>query len=126
MSSVESRMSLLQPGAYTSTGAIIFYSNMWVISATRTSVALPIPKCYLKHITINIFGNTLVGGGVTITFYKNASTVGSSVSWASGETGAKTITLNDYAEENDVICLEVNVAGTSGYIQFGTAGVHYE
>jgi hypothetical protein len=83
------------------------------------------PKMILNKMVVNIFGNTF-NNTLSITFRVNEADVGSTLTWAAGETGTKTVSFSDaVVEKGSLICVKMVVVATSGSVSFARGGLTY-
>lgn len=125
MSNVESYFNLT-PGSSTAYAAGQTGFLCWFGAYIGETVTLTrFPKCIVCRIVMNVATNT-VNGDTTFTLRLNGATTGYNVTYAAGETGKKSTTVNIIIEEGDNLSMEMVIGGTAGGITPATGGVHYD
>jgi len=81
-------------------------------SAYETSAQVPMPKCKVKKITINIISNTL-GSASTLTLRKNGASTGVTITINAGQTGQLSVNCDVQFNEGDLLSIEIVVGGTN-------------
>jgi len=81
-------------------------------SAYEVSAQVPMPKCKVKKITINIISNTL-GSASTLTLRKNGASTGVTITINAGQTGQLSVNCDVQFNEGDLLSIGIVLGGTN-------------
>jgi hypothetical protein len=82
-------------------------------SGYESSAQVPMPKCRIKRVTINIGSNTL-NSASTLTLRKNGASTGVTITIGAGQTGQLSVNCDVQFNEGDLLSIEIVLGGTSG------------
>jgi hypothetical protein len=77
----------------------------------ESSAQVPMPKCKVKRITINIISNTL-NSASTLTLRKNGTSTGVTITINAGQTGQLYVDCDVQFNEGDLLSIGIVVGGT--------------
>ena len=125
MSSTQEVMIVGQSGTYSSSGATTFYMNPRVLSTSETVVLMKSVKMRSCSIPISVFANTF-NNSFSVNLRSGGADVGSTITFATGETGTKVITHTSPIELGSDITLKFTIVATSGSVSFKPMVMHYD
>jgi len=82
-------------------------------SGYESSAQVPMPKCKIKKVTINIRSNNL-NSASTLTLRKNGASTGVTITIDAGQTGQLSVNCDVQFNEGDLLSIEIVLGGTSG------------
>ena len=81
-------------------------------SGYESSAQVPMPKCKIKKVTINIGSNSL-NSASTLTLRKNGASTGVTISIGVGQTGQLSVNCDVQFNEGDLLSIEIVLGGTN-------------
>jgi hypothetical protein len=83
-------------------------------SAYETSAQVPMPKCKVKKVTINIgIGSNTLNSASTLTLRKNGASTGVTITIGAGQTGQLSVNCDVQFNEGDLLSIEIVLGGNA-------------